>query len=74
MAFNSIDWYMLIDLPKIKRFGAKWCSWISNILFSIKIALLINGETTRWIKTNHELKQGDPLIISLPIHLSDRYS
>lgn len=57
-AFDNIDWRFLIALSKARGFGNN--RWISTILNSSKMALLLNEEPTRWIQTRKYLKQEDP--------------
>ena len=57
-AFDNVSWPFLLAVLKARGFSRRWCKWAENIH---KVALLLNGNPTRWIKTHQGLKQGDPL-------------
>lgn len=52
LLFRILQWW---------GFDAKWCEWIKKCVCNAKVAILVNGEATNWIKTKREVRQGDPL-------------
>lgn len=70
--FLQLVWRNVIGVFHMKRsflfsilewwgFVKKWCGWIRLYVCYAKIAVLVNGDTTRQIKTKRGVRQGDPL-------------
>ncbi len=60
-AFDHINWPFLSELLLVRGFGAKWISWISNLLHSSSTAVLLNGIPGHSFSCKRGLRQGDPL-------------
>ncbi|OAY69027.1 LINE-1 retrotransposable element ORF2 protein [Ananas comosus] len=60
-AYDRIYWPFLFNVLEWWGFDDRWCSWIKLCVCSAKVAILVNGDVTNWIKTKRGIRQGDPL-------------
>ncbi|KAJ9555268.1 hypothetical protein OSB04_009882 [Centaurea solstitialis] len=60
-AYDSVEWFFLLDCLKKMGFGAKWVSWIEACLKSSSVSVLVNGSPTKEFPMKRGLRQGDPL-------------
>jgi hypothetical protein len=60
-AFDSIDWDFLRLILLSVGFGIKFTDWIMSCVTSANFAVLINGEASRFFKSERGLRQGCPL-------------
>lgn len=60
-AYDSVNWNCLLHTLQCLNFGPKWQMWISAILHSIKMSVLINGSPSPEFIPGKGLRQGDPL-------------
>jgi hypothetical protein len=60
-AFDSIDWEFLRLTLHSVGFGYKFIQWILSCVTSANFAVLINGEPSRFFKSERGLHQGCPL-------------
>ncbi|XP_045802493.1 uncharacterized protein LOC123896099 [Trifolium pratense] len=59
--FDTLDWSFLLKVLQAFGFNHKFCSWISTILHSAKLSLLVNGKTVGFFGCSRGVRQGDPL-------------
>jgi hypothetical protein len=60
-AFDSVSWGALYTILSTRGFGAQWCAWMANILYTGRTAVLLNRVPGPWIHCRRGLLQGDPL-------------
>ncbi|XP_020112123.1 uncharacterized protein LOC109726747 [Ananas comosus] len=60
-AYNKVSWGFLRKVMIWLGASNKWCGWIDQCIFNAKVAILVNGAPSKWIKTKRGLRQGDPL-------------
>ncbi len=60
-AFDRVNWVFLRNILKWLGANEKWCEWIEQCISNAKVAILVNGAPTKWIKLKRGLRQGDPL-------------
>jgi hypothetical protein len=46
-AYDHVNLDFLLYMLKRCGFGAKWCSWISFCISSVRISVLVNGDSAR---------------------------
>ncbi|XP_019462933.1 PREDICTED: uncharacterized protein LOC109361856 [Lupinus angustifolius] len=60
-AFDTIDWTFLLDTLHAFGFNHKFIHWISTILDSSKLSIIVNGNSVGFFKCTRGVRQGDPL-------------
>ncbi len=60
-AFDKVDWSFLRSTRGWLGANQKWCYWIEQCISNGKVAVLVNGTPSKWIKLKRGLRQGDPL-------------
>ncbi|GKV04880.1 hypothetical protein SLEP1_g16977 [Rubroshorea leprosula] len=60
-AYDKVCWEFLDYMMARMGFESKWRRWISECLKTAEASILLNGSTTRQVKINKGLRQGDPL-------------
>ncbi|CAN6233698.1 unnamed protein product [Urochloa humidicola] len=60
-AFDTVSWDCLLAVLSARGFPQQWCQWISDILTSSKLAVLVNGRPGPWFNCRRGVRQGDPL-------------
>ncbi|GKV31769.1 hypothetical protein SLEP1_g40435 [Rubroshorea leprosula] len=60
-AYDKVCWEFLDYMMLRMGFDPKWRRWINECLKSVEVSVLLNGSTTRQVKMNRGLRQGDPL-------------
>lgn len=60
-AYDRVNQSFSFKILKLWGFNAKWCRWIGECICNAKVAVLVNGTGTNWIKTKRGVRQGDPL-------------
>ncbi|XP_020102988.1 uncharacterized protein LOC109720350 [Ananas comosus] len=60
-AYDRIQWPFFFKILQWWGFDATWCAWIEQCVCNAKVAILVNGEATNWIKMKRGVRQGDPL-------------
>ena len=70
-AFDMVSWPFLLAILKARGFSDRWCKWAECTITTNKVALPLNGNLTRRIKTRQGLKQGDPLSLFFFILVTD---
>jgi hypothetical protein len=60
-AFDSIDWDFLRLILLSVGFGINFTDWIMSCVSSANLSVLINGEASRFFKSERGLRQGCPL-------------
>lgn len=60
-AFGSLSWPFLFKVLQSKGFNTKWMGWLSILLFTASMEILVNGSPTRKIFFARGLRQGGPI-------------
>jgi hypothetical protein len=60
-ACDHVNWDFLLYMLKRCGFGAKWCSWISFCISSVRFSFLVNGSPEGFFDSSQGIRQGDPL-------------
>ncbi len=60
-AFDKVNWNFVRSVLLWLGASQQWCGWIDQCLIHAKLAILVNGTPTKWIKADRGLRQGDPL-------------
>ncbi len=60
-AYDRVSWKFLRKALMWLGAEGKWCDWIEQCTTNAKVAVMVNGAPTKWIKTRRGLRQGDPL-------------
>jgi hypothetical protein len=60
-AFDCVDWEFLRLILHLVGFGESFITWIMSCVSSSSFAVLINGEASRFFKSERGLRQGCPL-------------
>lgn len=60
-AFDTIDWNFLLLVLKRFGFSSLFCNWISTILHSARLSVLVNGSVVEYFACKRGVRQGDPL-------------
>jgi hypothetical protein len=60
-AFDSLNWDFLLAVLKKFGFDSIFCSWISEILLSARLSILVNGKSVGYFSCDRGVRQGDPL-------------
>lgn len=60
-AFDSVRWDYLMEVLGQMGFGWRWREWITILLSSSSMAIMLNGSRGRWYKHFRGLRQRDPL-------------
>ncbi|CAN6206059.1 unnamed protein product [Urochloa humidicola] len=60
-AFDTVSWSCLLATMSALGFPQEWCDWISDMLTSSKLAVLVNGRPGPWFSCKRGVRQGDPL-------------
>lgn len=70
-AFDSVSWAFLLKVLHHLGFGNRWCEWISILLSTASMCVLLND--TPWPPISHRkgLRQGDPLFPMLFVIMID---
>lgn len=60
-AYDRVRWDFLKKIMLWLGASQKWCTWIDQCTTNAKVAVLVNGVPTKWIKVKRGFRQGDPL-------------
>jgi hypothetical protein len=60
-AFDSISWPFLLSVLRQRGFGPRWLSWVTLLLRSARMRVLINGAAGSVFHHGRGLRQGDPI-------------
>lgn len=60
-AFDILNWNFLLKVLKYFSFCPKFLNWISVILDSAHLSVVVNGSLHGFFKCAHGVRQGDPL-------------
>lgn len=60
-AYDSVSWSFLFKILELLGFNDKWCGWVRECVCNSKMAVLVNGVATNWLKPGKRVRQGDPL-------------
>lgn len=61
IAFDTMDRKFLLKTLYTFGFDPLFCRWISTILKSVKVSILINGHNIGFFSCKRGVRQGDPL-------------
>ena len=60
-AFDKLSWTFIQDMLKAFGFCLPWIRWISSLISSSHLSILVNGFPSRPFKPSRGIRQGDPL-------------
>ena len=60
-AFDFLSWTFMHKVLKAYGFGESLCQWIVTFYKNIKSTVIVNGNTSEWIKIERGCRQGDPV-------------
>ena len=60
-AFDTIEWGFLFQVLKNFGFSSQFISWVSTLLHSPHLSILVNGTLRGFFSCNIGVRQGDPL-------------
>jgi hypothetical protein len=60
-AFDTVNWSFLHDLLHHLSFSRRWINWLSYLLSTASIKIIVNEQTGQRICHARGLRQGDPL-------------
>lgn len=55
-AYDRINWSFFFSILEWWGFDEKWCGWTKLCVCFAKVAILVNGEATNWIKTKRAVR------------------
>ena len=64
-AFDSVGWPFLLEVLQHIGFSRRWVNWISILLSTASMCVLVNGRLGRRISHVRGLRQGDPISLML---------
>lgn len=70
-AYDSVNWGFLFHVLNCLGFSKKWISWMSSILSSSRISVLVNGSPSKEFSPHRGIRQGDPLALYLFLLISE---
>ncbi len=70
-AFDRVSWGFLKKVMTWLGASHKWCGWIQQCSSNAKVAVLVNGVPTKWIRIKRGLRQSDPLFPYLFLALAE---
>ncbi|XP_050232953.1 uncharacterized protein LOC126681456 [Mercurialis annua] len=60
-AFDSISWSFIMGVLRQMKFSSLWVDWISSLLSTSQLSVLINGSPSENFYMERGVRQGDPL-------------
>ncbi|CAN6345376.1 unnamed protein product [Urochloa humidicola] len=60
-AFDTVSWECLLAIMNTRGFPQRWCRWITEMLATSKLAVLVNGRPGPWFGCKRVVRQGGPL-------------
>jgi len=60
-AFDAVNWNFLLAIPRHMGFSRRWINWISLLLLTASMKIILNGQPGKRIIHARGLRQGDPL-------------
>lgn len=60
-AFDTVSWPFLLQILEHIGFGSKWQNWMSLLLSTATVRVILNGEPGKPVHMARGLRQGDPL-------------
>ncbi len=60
-AYDKLNWAFLAKIMEWWGFDSEWCGWTRLCVENAKVAVLVNGEPTKWFRSKRGVRQGDPL-------------
>lgn len=70
-AFDSVHWSFIHEVLQARRFPARWCQWIKDMLQTSHSRVIVNGEGSNYFRHARGLRQGDPLSPMIFILIAD---
>lgn len=59
--YDKVSWNFLRKVMLWMGATTTWCDWIDQCIRNAKVAILVNGAPSKWIRIRSGLRQGDPL-------------
>ncbi|XP_050217744.1 uncharacterized protein LOC126668597 [Mercurialis annua] len=60
-AFDFVSWRFLLETMRMMNFNSSWINWITNLLNSSQMSVMINGSPSDNFVMEKGVRQGDPL-------------
>lgn len=70
-AFDSVRWDSIQKVLTFQGLGKRWIMWVTSIISTVRLSVLVNGSLTKEFNRGRGLRQGDPISPLIFIQVSN---